>query len=889
MEQYNYIFSIVIPIYNVEKYLEETINSIINQTIGFEKNIQLVLVNDGSKDNSEEICLKYKELYPENVVYVKQENAGVSAARNLGIKNIQGKYVNFLDGDDKWSLDALEKIYDFFEKNNEEIDIVVGRKEFFEAKEGYHILDYKFEETKVIDIFEDYDFVQMDVTSAIFKSDVVKKYAFNTNLRYAEDADFVNRVLLEKHKFGVIKEAVHLYRKRYDETSALQNIKKSKSWFTDTIKYFHQNIFGISKEKYGKIIPYVQYVVMYDLQWRLKEIKSKSITNQEKEEYIENIKGLLRCIDDEIIIKQKNIFSKLKLYALSLKYGKDITEELKYENGKFYYNNLAVYKIRNNENVFKVEILEIEDDMLKLEGRTKFAIPRKNYEIYLNIDSSKEEKIELKEEKIKSTITFEGKEFKNYTFNVEVHLKDIKKVGFIFEYKTGERETLKIGFGRFGKLSSLESSYYTNGNYLITSPKKNILIKRNTIKARIKYERNYLQSLKELNEKEIIKYRKMYFILKKLHRKPIWLISDRESKANDNGEHLFKYIQSVRNNRIAPYFLLEKSSEDFERIKKIGKVIKPNSLKHKIYFLLASNIISSQAGKNVIDIFDEKYDYIKDLLNFKFVFLQHGITKDNLSKWLYKFSKNIKLFVTAGIAEYESIINGDYGYTEKEVKLTGFPRYDKLIDIKVKKEKQIIIIPTWRKNIKGSYIEKTSESIYLDTFKNTEFFNFYNNLINDKRIIEVLKNNGYKCKFCLHPLLHEQYVDFKGNDYVEINHGFVDYQNEFAKNSLLITDYSSVFFDFAYLKKPVIYTQFDEKEFFSGEHTYEKGYFDYQKDGFGPVCFDYESSVKQIIKTIEKGCELDTKYIQRIDKFYKYHDNNNCKRVYEELLKLNII
>ena len=90
-EEYKYKFSVVIPIYNVEKYLEETIESIINQSIGFEENIQIILVNDGSPDNSEEICLKYKEMYPDNILYKKKENGGVSSARNTGLKKVSGE------------------------------------------------------------------------------------------------------------------------------------------------------------------------------------------------------------------------------------------------------------------------------------------------------------------------------------------------------------------------------------------------------------------------------------------------------------------------------------------------------------------------------------------------------------------------------------------------------------------------------------------------------------------------------------------------------------------------------------------------------------------------------------------------------------------------------
>ena len=89
MNDYKYKVSVVMPLYNVANYLDEAIDSIVNQTIGFEENIQLVLVNDGSPDNVSVICQKYKEQYPDNVVYLEQPNSGVSAARNNGIQYIE--------------------------------------------------------------------------------------------------------------------------------------------------------------------------------------------------------------------------------------------------------------------------------------------------------------------------------------------------------------------------------------------------------------------------------------------------------------------------------------------------------------------------------------------------------------------------------------------------------------------------------------------------------------------------------------------------------------------------------------------------------------------------------------------------------------------------------
>ena len=129
------------------------------------------------------------------------------------------------------------------------------------------------------------------------------------------------------------------------------------------------------------------------------------------------------------------------------------------------------------------------------------------------------------------------------------------------------------------------------------------------------------------------------------------------------------------------------------------------------------------------------------------------------------------------------------------------------------------------------------------------------------------------------------YIDFNGNNIFKIVKGYADYNKIFKEASLLVTDYSSVAFDFAYLNKPILYTQFDKDTFYKN-HLYTKGYFKFEKDGLGPVIYDYEKAVEEIIKYIENDCKIEKKYQERINKFYKYHDQNNCKRVYEEILKL---
>ena len=99
----------------------------------------------------------------------------------------------------------------------------------------------------------------------------------------------------------------------------------------------------------------------------------------------------------------------------------------------------------------------------------------------------------------------------------------------------------------------------------------------------------------------------------------------------------------------------------------------------------------------------------------------------------------------------------------------------------------------------------------------------------------------------------------------------------------MVTDYSSVLFDFAYLKKPVVYTHFDKEEFFAGQ-IYDEGYFSYENDGFGPVCYDMDSTVDAIIEDLERDCRNEEKYLERLDRFFAYDDNNSCERAYKAII-----
>ena len=145
-------FSVIMAIYNTENYLRESIKSLINQDINFKENIELILVDDGSTDNSKEICLEYQKKFPNNITYIYQEHEGQAKARNRGLKIASGKYINFFDSDDKFSLSTFGNVFEFFEKYYNETDIVTIPIELFDRINGPHNLNYKFKSTGIVNL-----------------------------------------------------------------------------------------------------------------------------------------------------------------------------------------------------------------------------------------------------------------------------------------------------------------------------------------------------------------------------------------------------------------------------------------------------------------------------------------------------------------------------------------------------------------------------------------------------------------------------------------------------------------------------------------------------------------------------------------------------------------
>ncbi len=364
-----------------------------------------------------------------------------------------------------------------------------------------------------------------------------------------------------------------------------------------------------------------------------------------------------------------------------------------------------------------------------------------------------------------------------------------------------------------------------------------------------------------------------------------WVFIDKNNQANDNAEHLYQYVSKTHPEQEI-YFALDKSSPDWHRLDAEGfNLLDFGSLHFQKILKKSSVILSSHADRYFMEYFGK--NTLKDK---KFIFLQHGVIMHDLSSWLNNVSK-ISLFCTSTPDEYNFIsgINSPYKYSH-EVKLTGLARHDSLLQKSKNhvRQKNILIMPTWRNHVVGALKQgSVSREINLD-FQKTDYFKYWYNFLHSQELQEMVNHYQYTLTFIPHPNISDYLNLFEIPEYIEqpsLKPNF-SIQDCLVKSSIMITDYSSISFDMAYLEKSTIYYQFDAKDFFSGSHTSNKGYFSYTDNGFGPVVTTQDDLIKQLHLYLKRNCDIPKKYLNRIEIAYPNRDTNNCNRIYKEIVNL---
>lgn len=283
------LISIVIPIYNAEKYLEECLNSIKNQTY---QNFEVIMVNDGSKDNSETICKRFSE-DDTRFRYFKKENGGVSSARNIGLDNVEGDYITFIDADDWVDENHLQLLITTVKKNHS--DIVVSSYKQFNNIDVFYLRAYTIQEKYLLN-FEKMnrdDFLTIfpklmstnvcfnNAVAKLFRKELVNDLRFDTSIKYGEDLDFYFRLYLTVDSISYVDEPTYVYRVHGDSTTSNFNQEHAEQ---------ELNIFKYMYEKIQEIgLPSIHYFKKLKklLEWRMDFLENKVLLN----EYLDLLKN----------------------------------------------------------------------------------------------------------------------------------------------------------------------------------------------------------------------------------------------------------------------------------------------------------------------------------------------------------------------------------------------------------------------------------------------------------------------------------------------------------------------------------------------------------------------------------------------------------------------
>lgn len=816
-------YSIVSAVYNVEKYLDKYFESIISQRLDFKENIKIILVDDGSTDASKDIIRKWQKRHPNNIKYIYKENGGQASARNIGLQYVESEWVTFIDPDDFIDINyflSADNCINSNKKNRLKL-ISCNFIFYFEDKN-------KLQDTHPLK----HRFINGDKLVSLDK--------LGKNIQLSVNSALFRTQSIKDNKIKFDESIKPNFEDAHFANMYLMHNPTGNAVFLKSAKYYYR------KRSDGSST--------LDKSWDKTGLYNEVLVNgclnlltsyQKKYSYIpENIQ--ITIIYHLIwyfkkIINNNNALSFLSAIEKN-KFIKRLDEIFSFIDdktilefnlaGAWFYHKigiLAAFKQRDPN--FQIVYIEGYDPIKNMVQLRYFC---------------RLEQVEI--------IEVDGKDtFPSYAKTIK---HDFVGREFIKERRIwiniSKNQILKVKISDIKTTISLAGKQYASGiNGSIIS-------------------KHFFDLTPD-------------YVVKNEHSNS-WILMDRDFQADDNAEHLYRFIKENHPNQKI-YFALNKTSHDWIRLENEGfNLLDFGSEKHKKILSTCAKVISSHVDHCVVNLLGPKM-----LINRHFIFLQHGITKDDLSSWLNQ-KDNIDCFITASKDEYNSIIENSsrYKFSSKEVKLTGFPRHDKLIEKSNVGIKKILIMPTWRSNISGPSQRQGHERVINPKFSESNFSLKWREFFNCKELREICNKNNYDIVFFPHPNLIPYIESFNIPNHIEIlNPSAVRMQDVFTDSSLLITDYSSVAFEMAIQNKQTIYYQFDEDDIFSGSHTYSQGYYKYRDHGFGPVCNEKNEVLHELDILLNNNAIPSKKIQKRIDRSLPFRDGKCCQRTYEAITSLD--
>jgi glycosyltransferase involved in cell wall biosynthesis len=813
--------TIVAPVYNVAKYLDQMLDSIVHQSTGL-RNLEVILVDDGSTDGSDKIAARWAKRYPQTIKLLRQpQNAGVAAARNRGIEAATGDWISFVDTDDTLAFGCLHHIDDEISRDHARpllmvIPQLIIHREASGARRATSSLARQFQKQRTEVPTDSMDGLFQLSASAWMRREALVRHAirFRPDIRPTfEDGFFVNELLLREPGDSAVflRDAHYLYRRRIAEDSAINRSRQSAAWFVDQLQTGYLALLALAQETRDFVPPFIQALLIQELYWRLLRARDrpddvKFLSPEQRASFVARAREILTHIDPG-----------------QIEYGSAPFIAHEYRVGL-----LAVGK---SADPLSPLLFVVKADKEQIQFRYVSRHPENNVVLTVNSDAAP-----LLHPSRSRTDLFGEVFFYEHYFWVAIP----------------SDATIVASVG--GRTATIRKD---------DAPLKGAVTGAVLRAAFTKPQQNPF----EMKPRWLVQQ----LALARRGKDPLWLFMDRVDRADDNAEHFYRHIVTRRPDA---EFVLSRNSVDWERLRAEGfNLVAYGSLAHYVALANATLLVSSHADRTVFWPFPRYL--LSNLTRYRFVFLQHGVIKDDLSQWLNQVG--IDLFVTSTEEEYQSIASpqSNYIYSGKEVRLTGLPRHDRLLELgKAATPGKLLIMPTWRKYLSPSLMG--IKSSVVSGFEASEFARNWKALLLSADLHALADDTGKQIVFVMHPNM-TPYADFFRTEGVSVADAkSALFQPLLADAAVCITDFSSIVFDAACLNRPVVYFQFDN-DVFAESHVYTKGYFDYGLKGFGPVC----ATVPDVVlatRAALTGAEPPVYERRRIETI-AYRDGKNCERV----------
>ena len=360
-----------------------------------------------------------------------------------------------------------------------------------------------------------------------------------------------------------------------------------------------------------------------------------------------------------------------------------------------------------------------------------------------------------------------------------------------------------------------------------------------------------------------------------------WIFSDKLDNPFDSAyatAHALVTAPELKRTGIRAYYLV---ARDRPLLRPLAAGIRPMrhlTLKHAFLYLTAEANITSEGGYSP---FSRLASFYQDLLACQVrVWSGHGIIHHDLTALYGKNRQNFSLMTTGAFRERDDLLGGTWGYDADEVVLTGLARWDFRESAPAKK---IYFIFTWRADLVAGSDPRTLVRCYDDTFASSDYLRKIEGLLSDSTLLDAARAGGYTLCFVPHPLVRPALRYFSFPPQIRVESEETPYETIYRDASLLVTDYSSIAMDMAYLGNPVVYYQFDREAFYA-QQGYTPSFYDWKEDGFGEVCETHEEAVGCVIRYLDGNCARPERYEARARAFFPPRDRRNGIRTCEAVL-----